>query len=67
MVLSIGWATGQILIAIICIWVTSWRVIFSYTAIPLTILLYFVYKYTKESPRYLTMKHEFALAKKTIQ
>lgn len=47
MVLSIGWATGQILIAIICIWVTNWRVIFAYTAIPLSILLYFVYKYTK--------------------
>lgn len=47
MVLAIGWASGQIIIAIICIWVSNWRLIFFYTVIPLSILLYYVIKYTK--------------------
>jgi hypothetical protein len=46
MVLAIGWASGQILIALICVWVTSWRMIFFYTLVPLAILTYYVYKYT---------------------
>ena len=59
MVLSIGWATGQIIIAIICIWVSNWRIIFLLTALPMTVLFYYVYKYTIESPRFLTVKHNF--------
>jgi len=46
MVLAIGWASGQILIALICVWGTSWRMIFFYTLVPLTILTYYVYKYS---------------------
>jgi MFS family permease len=46
MVLAIGWASGQILIALIGMWVSSWRLIFFYTFVPLCILAYYVYKYT---------------------
>jgi MFS family permease len=67
MVLSIGWASGQIIIALICNFVSSWRTIFLLTVIPLTLLTYCVYKYTKESPRFLTVKHEFEEAKLVIQ
>lgn len=47
MFLSIGWAVGQILIAFLCIWLVNWRFIFLFTAVPLSILLYFAYKYAK--------------------
>lgn len=59
MVLAIGWAIGQIIIAFLCIWVSSWRTIFFLTAIPISILTYHVYKYTLESPRFLTVKHQY--------
>ena len=59
MVLAIGWAIGQIIIALICLFVNSWRVIFLLTAIPMTVLFYYVCKFTKESPRFLTVKHKF--------
>ncbi len=67
MVLSIGWASGQIIIAFICIWVSSWRLIFFYTLVPLIILTYYVYKYTLESPRFLAVKHQFDEAKRVIE
>lgn len=67
MVLAIGWALGQIIIAFLCIWITSWRVMFFYTVIPLSILAYYVHKYTLESPRFLTVKHQFDEAKKVIE
>lgn len=47
MVLSIGWAFGQICIAILALFVTYWRAIFIITAIPLSILTYYAYIYTK--------------------
>lgn len=46
MVLSIGWAFGQIFIALFALMTASWRMIFVVTAIPLTILTYFSYKNT---------------------
>lgn len=46
MVLAIGWASGQIIIALLAIWVSSWRLIFFYTLVPLAVLTYYVYKYT---------------------
>ena len=66
MVLSIGWALGQIVIAILCIFINSWKVIFILTVLPLTFLLYQAYKWTKESPRFLVVKHEFTQAKKVV-
>lgn len=67
MFLSIGWAVGQITIALIGVWLTNWRVIFLLTVIPLSILLYYAYINTKESPRFCVTKHEFAEAKKIVQ
>lgn len=47
MVLSIGWAFGQIFVAILAIFITYWRALFIITVIPLTILLYYAYAFTK--------------------
>lgn len=47
MVLSIGWAFGQIFIAILAIFIVYWRTIFIITFIPLAILTYYAYNYTK--------------------
>lgn len=66
MVLSIGWALGQIFIAIFASMTSSWRVIFIVTAIPLTILAYYAYQFTLESPRFLVVKHEFEQARQVI-
>ena len=43
MLCSIGWALGQIVIGIICIWLINWRIIFLITLIPLAVLLYYAY------------------------
>lgn len=67
MVLSIGWALGQIIIAIIGIFISSWRVIFFLTAVPLSILLWYTYKFTKRSPRFLVVKHEFEKARNVVE
>ena len=66
MILSIGWGLGQILIAMLALGVGSWRAIFMLTAIPLTLLVYFLGKNLLESPRYLVVKHEFTQAKTVI-
>jgi hypothetical protein len=47
MFLSIGWAVGQITIALLGVWIINWRIIFLFTVIPLTILLYHAYYNTK--------------------
>lgn len=47
MVLSIGWAFGQIFVAILAIFITYWRALFIITVIPLTTLLYYAYIFTK--------------------
>lgn len=47
MVLSIGWAFGQIFIAVLSVSVVYWRAIFIITVVPLTILTYYAYIYTK--------------------
>ena len=47
MVLSIGWAFGQIFIAILAIFIVYWRALFIITVIPLTILTYYAYAHTK--------------------
>lgn len=47
MILSIGWALGQVMIAITGLVVDSWVFIFFMTVIPLTILLYQAYKNVK--------------------
>lgn len=63
MIFSIGWALGQIIIALICLFLINWRIIFLITAIPLTVLLYFTYTQVKDSPRFCVTKHEFGNAK----
>ena len=67
MVLSIGWALGQIIIAFICMFITSWRGIFFLTAIPLAILFYFIFYHARDSPRFCVTKHEFANAKAIVE
>jgi OCT family organic cation transporter-like MFS transporter 4/5 len=67
MVLSIGWAFGQIFIAFLGAFVTYWRAIFIITAIPLTVLIYYAYIHTKESPRFLVVKHEFSKAVRIVE
>jgi len=57
MVLSIGWAIGQIVLALIGLVLINWRIIFLLTAIPLTVLLYFVYYQVRDSPRFCLTKH----------
>lgn len=47
MILSIGWAVGQVMIAITGLVIDSWVFIFVMTVIPLTILLYQAYKNVK--------------------
>lgn len=59
MLCSIGWAIGQIVIGILCIFLTNWRIIFLITLIPLAISLYFAYKNVEDSPRFLVTKHKF--------
>lgn len=66
MVLSIGWALGQIIIAFIGIFLINWRVIFLLTTIPLAILFYFLFYHVRDSPRFCVTKHEFATAKAII-
>lgn len=67
MFLSTGWAFGQIIIAIIGYWITNWRILFLITAIPLTVILYYAYKYTLDSPRFLVVKQQYGEARKVIQ
>lgn len=47
MVLSIGWAMGQICVALLGSLITYWRILFIITVIPLTILIYYAYIHTK--------------------
>jgi MFS family permease len=47
MALSIGWALGQITIALIALFMTNWKSIFLLTAIPLTVLMYQAYRQVK--------------------
>lgn len=67
MVLSIGWALGQIIIAIICIFIINWRIIFLLTLVPLAIMFYFIFYHVRDSPRFCVTKHEFATAKAIIE
>ena len=66
MVLSIGWAFGQIFVALLAIFLIYWRAIFIITVIPLAILTYYAYIFTKESPRFLVVKHEFERAVRIV-
>lgn len=59
MLLSIGWALGQIIIGFICMLLFNWRIIFLITLLPLSYLLYFIYSNVLDSPRFLVTKHEF--------
>lgn len=63
MALSIGWALGQIVLAVICLFLINWRVIFLITVIPLAILLYLMFNHIQDSPRFCVSKHEFPSAK----
>ena len=47
MVFSIGWAVGQIIIALIGIIVGNWRIIFFLTFVPLGVLLYYAIQNAK--------------------
>lgn len=66
MFLSIGWAIGQITIALIGVWIINWRIILLFTVIPLSILLYYAYMNTKDSPRFCATKHEYDDAKRIV-
>lgn len=57
--LHLGWGLGQIIIALIGLGVTSWRVIFLVTAIPIGVLFVYGIKIVKESPRSLVVKMQF--------
>ena len=59
MVMSIGWALGQIILAIICMFLINWRVIFFITVVPLAFLLYSIFYHVRDSPRFCVTKHEF--------
>ena len=67
MILSIGWGFGQIFIALFVMGINYWRIIFFITAVPLTILIWFLIKYLEESPRFLVVKHRFEDAKNVIK
>jgi MFS family permease len=67
MICSIGWAIGQIVIGLLCIFLISWRIIFLITLIPLTVLLYYAYYHVEDSPRFLVTKHKFKEAKIIIE
>ena len=67
MLLSIGWALGQIIIGFICMLIFNWRIIFLITVLPLSYLLYFIYMNTFDSPRFLVTKHEFKEAKFVVE
>jgi hypothetical protein len=47
MFLSIGWALGQIFVGFLAFFVSYWRAIFIITVIPLAILTYYAYMFTK--------------------
>ena len=67
MLCSIGWALGQIVIGIICIWLINWRIIFLITLVPLAVLLYFAYYNIEDSPRFLVTKHKYKEAKLIVE
>jgi MFS family permease len=67
MVLSIGWALGQIIIALICTFLTNWRIIFFLTAAPLCVLFYLIFYHARDSPRFCVTKHEFSNAKAIVE
>jgi OCT family organic cation transporter-like MFS transporter 4/5 len=67
MVLSIGWALGQIVIALLALFLDNWRIIFTLTLIPLAILFYFIFYHVRDSPRFCVTKHEFATAKAVVE
>ena len=67
MVLSIGWALGQIIIALICIFLINWRIIFFITAAPLAVMFYLIFYHARDSPRFCVTKHEFAEAKAIVE
>lgn len=64
--LHLGWALGQIIIALLGLGITSWRVIFIITAIPIAVLFVYGIKIVKESPRSLVVKRQFHDAKKIV-
>lgn len=67
MVLSIGWALGQIIIALLCIFLINWRIIFFITALPLAIMFYLIFYHARDSPRFCVTKHEFGEAKAIVE
>lgn len=66
MVLSIGWALGQIIIALLALFIINWRIIFALTLIPIVILFYFIFYHVRDSPRFCVTKHEFSTAKAVV-
>lgn len=58
--LHLGWAIGQIVVALLGLFFHDWRFIFVITGIPLAILSYFTYRNVLESPRFLVVRHEFS-------
>jgi MFS family permease len=64
--LHIGWAIGQIILALLGLFFTDWRVIFVLTGLPLIILTFMAYRTVLESPRFLIVRHEFFEARAVL-
>jgi MFS family permease len=67
MILSIGWAVGQIVIGLLSMVMISWRLIFFLTLLPLAGLLYYINTHLLDSPRFLVTKHKFKEAKMAVE
>lgn len=67
MILSMGWAVGQIVIGLLSIVLVSWRLIFLLTLLPLAGLLYYIQGHLEDSPRFLVTKHKFKEAKMAVE
>lgn len=65
-ILHIGWAAGQISVALLGLFFNDWRVIFVLTGIPLIILTVMAYRNVLESPRFLVVRHDFFEARAVL-
>lgn len=64
--LHIGWAVGQISVALLGLFFKDWRAIFVLTGVPLVVLTVMLYRTVLESPRFLVVRHEFVEARAVL-
>ena len=65
--LHMGWAVGQVAIAVLGLVFVSWRSLFFLTAVPLICLFVYGLRIVKESPRSLVVKMQFQEAKRVVE